>query len=307
MVSKQKVAFTMTDAAGNSPAAEDSDVVAARAFFPRGLVQPPGSFRFAADALFPASYAEPRAGMRLLDLGAGCGVTALAALCLNPDISAVGVELLPEAAEAAALNAGRLGFSHAFRVVRADLADGTLFAPHEDDEETDRARTVSDGRLNARSFDVVTANPPYRQRGKGRLPASAARRTALFEEPGTLDIFCAAAAKALKDTGRLILVYPAAGLSDAEAALARVALYPARMLPLRPFADGKAKLLLLEAAPERGVPPPPPRVEEPLILHDADGGFSKAALRFCPFLACNARRHSLMSGHRRAGRESNAP
>jgi tRNA1(Val) A37 N6-methylase TrmN6 len=267
----------------------DAAVLAARAFFPRGLVQPPGTFRFSAEALFPAVYAGLRSGMRLLDLGTGCGVTAFAALCLNPAIRVVGIEILPEAAAAAALNAERLGFSRAFRVISADLADRTLFVP---DAASDSAGTEdtgnAPGRITARSFDAATANPPYRQRGRGRLPASAARRTALFEEPGTLDVFCAAAAEALKETGRLILVYPAARLPDVTAALERAALRLVRMLPLCPRAGSDATLLLLEAAPAGSMPLSPPRIETPLILHGTDGRFTPAALKFCPFLACNA-------------------
>ncbi|MDR1686043.1 MAG: methyltransferase domain-containing protein [Desulfovibrio sp.] len=263
--------------------------LAARAFFPRGLVQPPGAFRFSAEALFPAVYAGLRSGMRLLDLGTGCGVTAFTALCLNPAIQVVGVEILPEAAAAAALNAERLGFSRAFRVICADLADLTLFFPDaaSDSTETDAAGNAP-RRITARSFDAATANPPYRQRGRGRLPASAARRTALFEEPGTLDVFCAAAAEALKETGRLTLVYPAARLPDVTAALERVALRLVRILPLCPRTGTNAALLLLEAAPASSVPHIPPRFEAPLILHGADGRFTRAALQFCPFLACNA-------------------
>jgi tRNA1Val (adenine37-N6)-methyltransferase len=120
------------------------------------------------------------------------------------------------------------------------------------------------------------------------LPASAARRTALFEEPGTLDIFCAAAAEALKDTGRLVMVYPAARLSDVTAALEHAALHLVRTLPLCPRAGREAALLLLEAAPADAAPLAPPRVEAPLVLHGADGRFTPAALQFCPFLACNA-------------------
>ncbi|MDR1947156.1 MAG: methyltransferase [Desulfovibrio sp.] len=277
----------MTDHVRRNEAGDmDENIAAARAFFPRGLIQPPGSFRFSSEALYPASFADPGSCLRLLDLGTGCGVTALAALCLNPSIKAAGVEILPEQAEAAALNAARLGFSHAFRIVRADLADRRLFAPAPECTATGGTNKEHPYCLTAHSFDVVTANPPYRQRGKGRLPADAARRTALFEENDTPDIFCKAAAAALKETGRLSIIYPAARLPDLTAALKRAALTPLRMLPLCPRAGDAAKRLLLEAAPAHAALPPL-RVEAPLVLHEADGRFSRAALDFCPFLLCN--------------------
>ncbi|MBO6002285.1 MAG: hypothetical protein J6P53_02185, partial [Mailhella sp.] len=54
-----------------------------RAMFPRGLEQPPGSYRFGADALALAGMTAelPLAGnAALCELGTGCGAAALAVL-----------------------------------------------------------------------------------------------------------------------------------------------------------------------------------------------------------------------------------
>jgi tRNA1(Val) A37 N6-methylase TrmN6 len=58
-------------------------------------------------------------------------------------------------------------------------------------------------------FDLVLANPPFRQAARGRVPANPLRREALFEEAKTLEVFCAAAAKFLAPQGRVGLIFPA--------------------------------------------------------------------------------------------------
>jgi tRNA1Val (adenine37-N6)-methyltransferase len=247
---------------------------AARAFFPRGLTQAKGSFRFSGESLLLASFAHLKQCGRLLDLGTGCGVAALAALCLEPSLRAVGIEIQAESAQAAKCNAAALGFADAFRIINADLGEAGLFE-----------------RLDAHSFDLVLANPPYRQPEKGRLPKSRSRRIALFEESGGLDIFCRTAYKSLTDSGRFLIVYPAARSDELADALEKAGLVPLRKLFLCARPEKKAELVLTEAEIAGKTRNNRPR-EDTLVLHAAKGGFSSEALAFCPFLACNAGRET---------------
>lgn len=256
-------------------AIHDHTIKAARALFPRGLEQPPGAFRFSADALLLAAFAA-RAPLPpghpapcFADLGAGCGVVAFALLLARPEYRAVGVELRAELAAAARANAARLGLTERFACLHADLAGPSPFA----------------GRgLPAPAFcALAVANPPYRQRGKGRLPPSPARRDALFEQPHTLDAFCAAAASVLVPGGRFCIVYPYSRKATLLAALCRHGLAPARLLPVLPRQGEAPSLLLLEAL--SAAPSPDPIKEPPLALHQGRGtGFSPEALAFCPRL-----------------------
>ncbi|MDR2800143.1 MAG: methyltransferase [Desulfovibrio sp.] len=244
---------------------------AARTLFPRGLRQAKDAFRFSCESLLPAYFARLQNGGRLLDLGTGCGVAALAALCLEPSLRAVGVEIQAESAQAAAYNAAALGFADAFRVINADLGGVGLFE-----------------RIDAHSFDLVLANPPYRQPEKGRLPKSRSRRIALFEESGGLDIFCRTAYKALTDLGRFLILYPAARSDELANALEGAGLVPLRKLFLRARPEKEAELVLTEAGIAGKTRENRPR-EDTLVLHAAKGGFSSEALAFCPLLACNAK------------------
>lgn len=247
----------------------------ARAYFPRGLHQPEGSFRFALDALLPAAFAATGPGgrmtgvlasgeYRLADLGAGCGVAGFAALLRDPLASLTAVEREPELCAALRHNAELLGCAERVQVLEADLA-GPL--PPE----------------FAASCALVLANPPYRKRGHGRMPHNALRGRALFEDgPDTLPAFCRAAAFLLRQDGRFILVYPPERLPDLRSALESAGFGLCRIKAVRPRHDAPVGRLLLEA--QKGAPHHP-TLESDLILYGDEGDTpSDQALVFCPEL-----------------------
>ena len=250
----------------------------ARVCFPRGLLQPAGSYRFAVDSLLLAAFVSPKRRASLLDIGTGCGVVSLAALCLFPDLHACGIEREPALAAAARSNAETLGFAENFRVLQADIAAPGIFAGE--------GAGDADAVVAKRAFDIVLANPPFRQRDKGRTPASPLRLNALFEEQDTLAAFCRCAARALAPEGRFGILYDAARKDFLFATLAESGLAPVRMLPVRAL-PGKAPFrILVEAClciP--GEDFPLVQMEKALVISGEDGQPSAEALAFCPLLA----------------------
>ncbi len=262
-------------------------VEAARAFFPRGLFQPEGSFRFSLDALLLASFLRPAGdgqGERLLDLGTGCGVVALGMLCRYPELEAVGLDMLPELAEAARLNAARLGFADRFTAFAHDLTEPAPPA------------------CPPGSFTLVLANPPYRQPGRGRLPANPLRRAALFEREGGLEAFCDAAGRAMAPDGRFGLLFPAARVEELLFALAGAGFETVCLLPVHARANVPARVVLAKAMKKNFAPirkksgrhfssiNSHTAIDTPLALYEGQGAaaiLTKQALDFCPFLACN--------------------
>lgn len=250
-----------------------ASVTVARALFPRGLSQPEGSFRFSSDALLLAAFPSLAGQERVLDLGAGCGVVGLALLCRAPGLTVTGVDCQAALVAAAARNAARLGFASRYTALCTDLG-----AAQDTDDAFGGETPQAPG---PQAFDLVTANPPYRQRHRGRLPRNRARLTALFETGTTQDDFCRAAALALRCGGRFAVIYPAAREAELTRTLARHNLTPCRVLPLAPKRSRAPELLLMESVKA------PAAVcvrENPLTLHDEDGAFSDEALAFCPLL-----------------------
>jgi tRNA1(Val) A37 N6-methylase TrmN6 len=251
------------------------DASAARRYFPRGLIQPAGTFRFAADALLLASFVRPAPGGALLDLGAGCGVVALGVLLRCPAMRAVGLDVQPELVAAAGQNADKLGFAARFSAVRADVRD--------------MLRDGFPAGIRSGAFASATANPPYRVPGRGRPPASASRRAALFGGRDLLASFIGAGYRALAGDGSLYLVFPLEREEELADVLSGQGFFRRRLKRVV-FREGAGRkgLLLLEAVKNA---PPAPEWEEPLALHADEGegsGLTREALAFCPWLQKNA-------------------
>lgn len=279
------------DDPNRTPQAAASEAAKARAYFPRGLLQPQGSFRFSADALLLAAFLKPAPGASLLDLGTGCGVVALAMLCEHPHVLAIGIDREESLIRAAQENAGRLGFSHSFSAIRAEIGEAGLFQPHAEATTNTGHGFPSGLPLLPGSFDLVLANPPFRVPGSGRLPHNPLRKNALFEEKDSLERFCGAASLALAPEGRFGILYEATRQDRLMLVLKESGLLCARVLPLQTRPGKKPSRILVEAvkAPDL-VSAGGPLLEKPLVLHTSHNGkgLSEEALRFCPFLACNS-------------------
>lgn len=239
-----------------------------RSLFPSGLHQPTGSFRFSDDALLLAAFAlrtslVGREAGRILDLGCGCGVIALACLLAAPKMRAFGVDCSAELVRTAEENAAFLGLDRAFSGYCLDL-------------HVERDRLC----IPKSAFDLVLSNMPYRKPGSGRLSLNPLRRKALFAESSTVADFLAAAVRAMVPDGHLALVYPWAERLILFAALEKQGLFVRQLLPLVSRGEEPGRCLLL-AAFSPGVPLFMP----PLVLHrEGSKEYSPEAAEFCPWL-----------------------
>ena len=244
----------------------------ARTYFPRGLTQPEGSFRFSIDALLLSSFVKVKKNSRLLDLGTGCGVVGLNILLntpINYALQVLGLDIDPTLVSSAQANAAKLGFSDNFFAQRGDVAAIRSLLP-------------------AETFDLVATNPPYRRINQGRLPEPDLRKNALFEGTGNLNSFIAGAAFALKNGGAFYCIYPADRLVELLSLLRQYCLEPKLILPVQAQEHKDLELVLLRATKNgrAGL-----KIKKPLLLYEKEGEnmrLSSQALAFCPWLECNA-------------------
>jgi tRNA1(Val) A37 N6-methylase TrmN6 len=167
------------------------------------VLQPVSSgHRSGSDALLLAASLDEGIKGKLADLGAGAGVAALAALVMNPGLSAVLVELDPTMAQIArktlALEANAALAGRA-RVLQANVT------------ATGSGREKA-GLANA-SFDHVIMNPPYNHAGQKSSADPLKALAHRIAEPG-LDAWMRTAAAIIKPGGTLHLIYRSEMLAE---------------------------------------------------------------------------------------------
>ena len=128
------------------------------------MLQPKGGHRAGSDAVFLAAAVPARAGMRVLDVGAGVGVAGLCVLARVPSAELTAIEIDARLCALAAKNAERNGFGDKVDVVNADVT-----APGKSRRATG---------LLSESYDQVIANPPFHAEGKVRAAPDRGRATA---------------------------------------------------------------------------------------------------------------------------------
>src|SRR5438445_11149457 len=89
------------------------------------IVQPKNGYRFSIDSILLARFATARAGDRVLELGAGCGVIGLLVAAVAHPREIIAIEIQPEMAELAGRNARANGFVN-LRCVVGDIRSSKL-------------------------------------------------------------------------------------------------------------------------------------------------------------------------------------
>lgn len=213
-------------------------------------------YRFSVDAVLAAHFCMPGPGSTVLDLGCGCGVIGLILAYRHHDVRVTGLEVQPDLAALASQNAAANSLTD-----RIDILTGSL-------------RNIGDF-VAAESFDLVVSNPPYRQPGTGRISPTDQRARARHEIDATLEDVVQAASFAVRNRGRVIIIYPAVRAIPLIAMLRSKRLEPKRIQPVYSFpAAADAELVILEAVKNGGEEV---RLLAPFYIYaNKDGPYSEA-------------------------------
>ena len=213
------------------------------------VIQSPAAFRFGMDAVLLADFARVRPRSRVCDLGTGTGILPLLLYGRENSITCDAVEIQPDAAERAARTMRLNGLEHTITIHNRDLREVRAFLPHA-------------------GYTLVICNPPYSPSAASLPSPKAALRTARQESDCTLDDVAAAAEWLLRDRGRLVLMLPAARLTEAFSTLQSHRLEPKRLRLVHANVSRPARLALIEAML---CVHPGMIVEAPLIVKEPDG------------------------------------
>ncbi|MCA3278166.1 MAG: N-6 DNA methylase [Roseomonas sp.] len=215
------------------------------------LRQPAKGFRAGLDAVLLAAFVPAKPGETVLEAGPGSGAGFLCLAARVPGLAIRAVEREPAMADLARENAARAGL--AAQIAIGDVADLALACG---------LGPVAHG----------FANPPYWP--GGTPPPGAIRRAATHEAGSGLADWVGFLAAAIAPRGSLSLILPAARFDAAVAEMRDAGFGAMELLPLWPRAGVAAKRVLLRA---RKGARSPAKILPGLVLHEADGRFSKAA------------------------------
>jgi tRNA1Val (adenine37-N6)-methyltransferase len=191
-------------------------------------------YRFSIDAVLAAHFCTPAPEDSILDLGCGCGVIGLILAYRYSQITITGIEIQHELVLLARKNILENNMQSRITVIKGNFRNTPeLTAPE--------------------SFDLIISNPPFRKQGRGRVSPAVQRARARHEIDANLADLVSAAAFAVKNRGKIVLIYPAVRCITLIAELKNHNLEPKRLQPVYGYpGHTDASLVLVEAVKNGG-------------------------------------------------------
>lgn len=208
-------------------------------------------FCFTTDAVFLAAFPYLVKRARVLELGAGTGAISLL-------LAARG------AAQVTGIDCNRHVVELMQRSIEENKLEDSVHAVFGDIRELK-------GTFISESFDLVVANPPYRNSGKMRQVG----KSACHEVTANLEDFFKTAAYMVKYRGRFAIVQLPERFTECLALAAKYGLELKKLQWVHSFADKPAWVFLAEFVKGGS---PGLQVLEPLVMYNHDGSYSKQTL-----------------------------
>ena len=201
------------------------------------LCQPVRGHRFGHDSILLAAATAAQAGEQAIELGSGVGAAGLALARRIEGLSVTLVEIDPALAALATENGARNGLMPRVRAVCLDVA-----AP---------AAAFAAVGIAAGTADHVFMNPPFN--APQNVSPDRGRRLARAASHGTLTQWLSTAARLLRPSGMVTLIWRADGLDDVLAAL-NAGFGTISVLPIHPKPGAAAIRVLVQAAKDKDGP-----------------------------------------------------
>lgn len=215
------------------------------------IIQSKNSFCFGSDAVLLSKFAVFKKGDRVLDLCTGTGIIPVLTWALNDLESIDAVEIMPHVAAMAQKTMELNNIEDKIRVKNADLKTCVEI-------------------YGKRTFDVVTCNPPYMNRGGGLVNPKDFLAVARHEICCTLDDVVLIASQMLKPHGKLFMVHRADRLCDVVTTFRKYEIEPKRLSMVHPNSKSSPNLILIEGAL---FGKPQLKVTPPVYMYDDNGNY----------------------------------
>ena len=162
------------------------------------IIQNTKGFCFGIDSVILSDFAKNiKKGSKVVDLGTGTGIIGLL-LCKKTELKEiVGVEIQKEVAEMANRSIKLNKLEDKFKILNTDIN-----------------KIFEDKLLEKNKFDVVVMNPPYKEKGTGKINEVDSKIISRHEVKATLSDFIKVASNLLKDKGEIYIVHKPERMPD---------------------------------------------------------------------------------------------
>jgi tRNA1Val (adenine37-N6)-methyltransferase len=191
------------------------------------VIQNPELFRFGTDAVLLANFAHIKPGGLAADLGTGCGVIPILLSQKTKAGKIHGIEIQERAADMAMRSVQLNALQERITIHHMDLKDAPALLGH--------------GKM-----DAVTCNPPYGAPGCGPESSDTSHALSRFEKETVMEDILEAAFQLLKNGGRFFCIHQSRRLVEILGLMRQKRLEPKRLLPVQPFPDKGANLVLFD-------------------------------------------------------------
>lgn len=185
-------------------------------------------YRFTIDPVLLAHYATPEPGDKIIDIGTGCGIIPMILLYRTPGIHVTGIEIQPGLAGLACENISLNRFEKNVSIHCGDITDPVFLSTH------------------SGGYDMVITNPPYTAKNAGRINPDNEKAIARHEITITLAQLISSASDLLKNTGRMIIIYPQDRLVDLLLSFRQSGIEPKKIRMIHPKRDNPARRVIVE-------------------------------------------------------------
>lgn len=220
------------------------------------IIQNTKGFCFGIDSVILSDFAKNiKKGSKVVDLGTGTGIIGLV-LCKKTELKEiVGVEIQKEVAEMANRSIKLNKLEDKFKILNTDIN-----------------KIFEDKLLEKNKFDVVVMNPPYKEKGTGKINEVDSKIISRHEVKATLSDFIKVASNLLKDKGEIYIVHKPERMPDIIQKMRENKIEPKEIKTVYSNKKTEASLILI-----KGIKGANKffKILEPLYIYEENGEYTK--------------------------------
>lgn len=217
------------------------------------LIQNPKEFCFGVDAVLLANFPKVKKDAKVLDLGTGTGIIPVLIAAKTGAKQIEGIEIQSYLAEMAQRSVKLNKIEDRVKIINEDLKNTVNFLP-------------------LGSYDIITCNPPYKDKGTGIVNPEDGKAIARHEIKCTLEDIIYVSGKLLNFGGKLCMIHRPHRLADIICLMRKNSIEPKKLRFVHPKQGKPPNMVLIEGT--RGGNPEL-RVQEPMFVFDENGDYSE--------------------------------